>query len=106
MVSRSTTSTRRKPDSARFFNNSHPMPPEPMSNMREFSIEVSNVGPREACRPRRMGGQDDEEDGGVLLLASPWSVIVGGARPWVFFPRRSRPQDTKVCSNNGTQGSS
>ena len=88
MVSRSTTSTRRKPDSARFFNNSHPMPPEPMSNMREFSIEASNVGPREACRPRRMGGQDDEEDGGVLLLASPWSVIVGGVG---FFPKTFPP---------------
>ena len=75
MVSRSTTSTCRKPLSARFFSSSHPIPPDPIRSMRQDRISESRDSPSEASMPRRMGGQGGGGGGSLGVVASS-SVIL------------------------------
>eukprot|EP00956_Cyclotella_meneghiniana_P008841 scaffold12110_cov58-Cyclotella_meneghiniana.AAC.4 len=68
MVSKSTTSTRRNPDRAKFLSSSHPMPPEPMRSIREVKILVRRGGGRAACRPVRIGGIDGGVSSSAVVL--------------------------------------
>ena len=68
MVSKSIISTLRKPERARFLSSSHPMPPEPTRRMREERIWERRVGPRAAWIPRRIGGQDAEDEVVVIVV--------------------------------------